>query len=240
MKPSIFLQSLILCLLIGLIFVLGFYINLYHRFEVQKRVIQSQQEEIRTLRDRLDQLAPLLELVNISMRNPPSHFDRGIIIVSGYSVEYWSIKTDHGVESNRDFFVVFYAPEDNLTLRISLFFWPREGLEIPLTLQEGNAFHNESGIRVGRRGNITIWQSPIIWSMNTSSVGSYETTLPYKGWYTLCITGPIQIDRPNNASSHPHLQRILNPQYDYIQINVDFRLLRDDEPILFAVDRNPL
>jgi hypothetical protein len=155
----------------------------------------------------------------MSLERPPNNFDKGIEIVSGYSIEYWVRKVDSDFKrSGFTFFALFYAPYDGLVLRMYPLFWPNDGLKIPLTIQKGDALRNESGVLAERRGDITSWQSPIIWSISASEVGIYETTLPSKGWYTISILGPIQIDSRGDpqSSTSTHITYISN--YDYLQI----------------------
>lgn len=227
-----------LIFLIMLILVSGLYIDLYQRFKVQHDILLKQEEDLEILKDKFDDLVPILDLINMSLERPHTHFDRGIELVSGYSIEYWVRKVDSDFErSGFTFFTIFYAPYEDLTLRMYLFFWPRDGLEIPLTIQRGNALRNDSGTFIGRRGNITTWQSPVIWSINASMVGIYEATLPSKGWYTLSISGPIQIDSRDDPRSPTSIHISYIPYYDYLQINLDFKLLRNGQPIIFAITR---
>ena len=86
--------------------------------------------------------------------------------------------------------------------------------------------------------NITLWQSPIIWSVNASSGRAYDALLPSKGWYTLCLTGPIR--RHGDEGIHIGLLgvRIDNGTQarDDEHAWVNFKLLRNEEPVLFIVD----
>ncbi len=193
------------------------YIDLYRRFEEQYKLIKKQEEEIVLLKRELNSLTPILELLNMSIRRPKTYYDKGIELVSGYNINYQKIDDKYDL----NFFILFYAPLDNLTLKIDLFLWPQD-VQVPLTIQKGNALRNETGVLVGRIGGMRVWQSPIIWSINASRVGDYEALHPLKGWYTICITGPIQIDEPEDPrfASHLHLRRILG--YNCITINLNF------------------
>lgn len=227
-----------LILFIGLILVSGLYIDLYQRYKAQHDNFLKQEEDLRILKDKFDDLTPILGLINMSLERPPTHSDRGVVLVSGYSIEYWVRRVDSDfTRSGFTFFAIFYAPYDSLTLRMYLFFWHRDGLEIPLTIQRGNALRNESGIFVEMRGNITTWQSPVIWSINASRVGIYEATLPSRGWYTLSISGPIQIQSRDDPPPSTSLHISYIPYFYDLQINVDFKLLRNGEPIIFAIAR---
>ncbi len=238
-RGQLYVKDLIYIIsLIGLTLVSGLYIDLYRRFNSQHDILLKQEEDLRILRDKFDDLIPILDLINMSLERPPTYSDRGIILVSGYSIEYWVRKVDSDFRrSALTSFAVFYAPYEDLTLRMHLFFWPRNILEVPLTIQSGNALRNESGIFVGRRGDIITWQSPVVWSINVSKVGIYETILPSKGWYTLSISGPIQIQSRDDPQSATSLHISYIPYFNDLQINLDFKLLRNGEPVIFAIMR---
>jgi hypothetical protein len=116
---------------------------------------------------------------------------------------------------------------------------PLGDFTIPLTLQKGNALLNESGVSVmEEEHNITFWQSPVIWSMNASSTMAYDVVLPSEGWYTLCITGPISRLSGGGTIFRSLIFTAINgtiQRFDYAKAWVDFKLLKDGEPILFAV-----
>lgn len=241
MRGSSWLKVLVVILSAGIVVVSGLYIDLFYQFKEQRVELVRQREELEVLTAKYDQLAGLPELVNISIKRPKTYHFTGIQIVSGYSIDYWYRWTDTGHERGFNFAIVFYSPQDNLTLRMSLFIYPGTGADIPLTLQRGNAYLNESGVFVEERYNITVWQSPVIWSVNASENGAYEALLPSKGWYTLSMTGPLQrtsdrgvkyrlIARWENGAWH---------SVDYVQAYVDFKLLKDNKTILFAVKKNP-
>jgi len=236
MKVSNWLKVLVVILSAGMVVVSGLYIDLFYRFKGQGIEIVREREELEALTVKYDLLAGFSELLNISIRNPHTYFSAGIQIVSGYSIDYWHSWPDRGF----NFDTVFYSPQDNLTLRMYLFIYPVTGVDIPLTLQKGNAYLNESGVFVEERYNITVWQSPVIWSMNASENGAYEVLLPSKGWYTLCMTGPIR-RTSSGATSYRLICRWENGTWhrvDYIRAYVDFKLLKDNKTTLFAVKEN--
>jgi hypothetical protein len=191
-----FSKFLILILLVCLFSVSSLYIDLYRRFEVQRNIIGRQEEDIRFLRSQLDDITPLLEILNMS-RRPKTYYDKGIELVSGYNINYEKINERYDF----DFFILFYAPLDNLTLKMDLFFWPWDGPKIPLTNQKGDALRNESGFLVERTDGERSGSPPSSGSMNASRAGSYGAPLPSKGWCTPCITGPIKLAEPEDSSS---------------------------------------
>jgi len=241
MRGSNWLKVLVVILSAGMVAVSGLYIDLFNQFKEQRVELVRHREESEVLTAKHDKLAGLPELVNISIKRPKTYHFTGIQIVSGYSIDYWYRWTDDGHERGFNFDIVFYSPQDNLTLRMYLFIYPGTGADIPLTLQKGNAYLNESGVFVEERYNITVWQSPVIWSMNASKKGAYEAPLPSKGWYTLSMTGPIQ-RTSSGATSYRLIARWENGTWqrvDYVQAYVDFKLLKDNKTILFAVKENP-
>ncbi len=105
----------------------------------------------------------------------------------------------------------------------------------------GNALRNESGIMVEKRLNYTVWQSPVIWSVNATENRAYEVTLPTRGWYTLSMTEPIR-RRSDGVVIYRCMigERFVNGTWqwiEHVQAWVDFQLLKNGNPILFAVLR---
>ena len=174
MKVSDWLKVLVVILSAGMVVVSGLYADLNSRLIEQGVELGRQREEFEGLTAKYDRLAGFSELLNISIGKPHTYFSTGIHIVSGYSIDYWYSWPDRGF----NFATVFYSPQDNLTLRMYLFIYPGTGADIPLTLQKGNAYRNESVVFVEERYNITVWQSPVRWSVNASENGAYEALLP--------------------------------------------------------------
>jgi len=227
MKVSDWLKVLVVILSAGMVVVSGLYVDLNSRLKEQGVELGRQREEFEGLTVKYDRLAGFSELLNMSIGNPHTYFSAGIQIVSGYSIDYWHSWPDRGF----NFDTVFYSPQDNLTLRMYLFIYPGTGADIPLTLQKG------ARVFVEERYNITVWQSPVIWSMNASENGAYEALLPSKGWYTLSMTGPMQ--RTSSGTGRYRLiGRWENGTWhgvDYVEAYVDFKLLKDNKTTLFAV-----
>lgn len=234
------LKILAAVLVASLITVSGLYINLtndYNSLGLERDLLSG---ELEIISEKFGK-SGLEALVELIMRRPHARLMPGYSVVSGYSLEYrmqWiDGLPDWEVE---DYYVVFYAPMDNLTLRMYPFiYYPTEGVNLPLTIQKGIAPLNESGVSVKEEHyNITLWQSPIIWSVNASSGRAYDTLLPSKGWYTLCLTGPIR--RHGDEGIHIGLLgvRIDNGTQarDDEHAWVNFKLLRNEEPVLFIVD----
>ncbi len=187
----------------------------------------------------VSELGTYQELENLIITRPYARLVQGLEIVSGYSLEYQQSRTnshfDHTVVGHR---VVFYSPQKNLTLRMSPFISLVESF-IPLTIQRGNAYQNESGVLVEMRGAETIWQSPILRSLNITENGVYDVLLPSKGWYTISMSGPIR-KSSGGAFVGRLLGQMINGTYvpdENIRAWVDFKLMRDAEPVLFGLSR---
>lgn len=229
-------------LLIGLLIVSGLYINLSRKLEEQSVMIETQNAELVRLSERYDELAYLEPIINISVQRPFTHFLRGYMVVSGYNLEYWhDWAYDPPRLSHIEFYVVFYAPEDGLNLRMTLTTLAEKGVIIPLTLQRGDAFLNESGVFVEERGLTTIWQSSVIWTVNATGNDVYEAMLPSEGWYTLCMTGPIRRTSTGSTTLTAVIRgRLVNGTWqrvESVKAWLDFRLLSDERPVLFIVDK---
>ena len=197
MGKNSWLKILSVVLSAGIVIISGLYIDLFYEFKEQSFELKKQGEELKALTVKYDQLAGLLELVNISIEKPPTHLASGIEIVSGYYLRPY---------------IAFYSPLDNLTVKMYVFVDVLKREPLPLTIQEGNAFLNPS---------------PVIWSLNASENRAYEAVLPSKGWYTLSMTGSIE---KTDYGVKTHLLAQSNSW-------VDFRLLRNEKPVLFVIYR---
>ena len=228
-------KGFVVILSIGILVISGLYVGVLNRLQEQQVELERLKEELESLRAGYDRLAGLPELVNLSIRNPVTHlYGSGLYIVSGYGLNYWHLLSDSGIDrSIHGFYTVFYAPLDNLTLKMYLFVYPAGVVQVPLTLQMGNALRGESGIVVEKRLNYTVWQSPVIWSVNATENRAYEVILPTRGWYTLSMTGPIQ----RTSSGSVMYRYMIGGRFVHVRSWVDFQLLKNGKPILFAVLR---
>ncbi len=68
-------------------------------------------------------------------------------------------------------------------------------------MQKGDAWINQTWVKVrtytivdNLNETITsvVWQAPVIWSLNTTESGVYNTPQLSEGWYTLSMFGPVQ------------------------------------------------
>ncbi len=233
------LKVLAAVLIASLLTVSGLYVNLtnkYNSLGLERDLLWG---ELEALSEKFEK-SGLEALVELTLRSPHARLMPGYSVVSGYNLGYrmrwidgfprWEVE---------DYYVVFYAPMDNLTLRMYPFiYYPTEGLNLPLTIQKGIAPLNESGVPVKEEHyNITFWQSPIIWSVNVSSGRAYDALLPSKGWYTLCLTGPIRRhgDRIRIGLLGVRIENGTQER-EGESAWVNLKLLRNEEPVLFIVD----
>lgn len=243
-------KALSAIMLVGLIVVSGLYVNLSSKFRERGERIEALVNEYEALSENYSKFAGLEDLIDISVKQPYTRLAPGYSIVSGFSLEYWhDWAYSSPIRIWRRFFIVFYAPVDGLRLRMHLYaVCSEEGALIPLTLQKGNAFHNESGVFVEERVypdppyRETVWQSPVIWTLNATGNEAYAATLPSEGWYTLCMTGPIKKSSTGGTTLTGFVKgRLVNGSWQRVESVhawVDFRLLRDEEPVLFILDKS--
>jgi len=195
------------------------------------------------LSDELDatvsELEAFQELESLIITRPFARFSLGLEIISGYSLEYEQSRTnshfDHSFDGPR---ALLYSPQDNLTLRMYSFISLMESF-IPLTIQWGNAYLNESGVLVQIRGEETIWQSPILRSLNITKNGVHDVLLPSKGWYTISRIGPIRKSSGGGFKGRL-LGQTINGTFvpdENLHAWIDFKLLRDEAPVLFGLSR---
>ena len=237
MRGSSWLKVLVVVLSAGILVVSGLYIDLFYQ---QGYELRRQGEELEALKENYDRLAGISDLLNITIENPVTRYSPGLIIVSGYNLEYRYDKNNEYVWCE-DSATAIYSPLDNLILEIYLFFTAPEGVHLPLTIQKGNAFFNESGVFRYKsvQTNITYWRSPVIWSVNASENRAYRAVLPSKGWYTLSLIGPM-----DKASTGAVIYRVrgfggyeLWQTVESMRAYGDFRLYKNTEPVLFAISK---
>lgn len=172
--------------------------------------------------------------------------DSGIVLVKRKELRYMYQKEhnpmrDHSIlEESKNYVMVFYSPVDNATLNlVAIHGYMSELKSMPITIQKGNALKNESAIVV-KSGYVKdhyfeVWQSEILWSTNTTSFGNtYDVSIPSKGWYTLCLTGPI-----HQSGSEPTVRYMWGERDDWIEAdnvyaNVYCTLQKDDRTLIFA------
>lgn len=224
-------------LIITIVAVSALSVNLYTLSNRHRELNIAYELSLDELEATVSELEVFQELESLIINRPFARFGSGLEIISGYNLEYEQSRTnshfDHSWVGPR---VVFYSPQDNLTLRMYSFISLIESF-IPLTIQIGNAYQNESGVLVEIRGEETIWQSPILRSLNITENGVYDVHLPSKGWYTISMIGPIRRSSGGGFKGRL-LGQTINGTFvpdENVRAWVDFKLLRDAEPVLFGL-----
>ncbi len=242
-------KALSAILLVGLVVVSGLYVDLSGRFREQEKRVEALMDECEAISESYGKFAGMEDLVDILVEQPYTRFAQGYSIVSGFSLEYWhDWAYEAPIRTWRRQFIVFYAPVDGLRLSLHLYaVCSEEGALIPLTLQRGNAFHNESGVFVEERvypdgSREEAWQSPVIWTINATGNEAHEAALPSEGWYTLCMTGPIsKLSGGGMTLTGLVRGRLVNGTWQKVESVhawVDFRLLDGEEPVWFIIDKS--
>ena len=224
-------------LLISLVVVSGFYINLNNLSISQEKSLMQKDAVIGTMTQSLEYFTGFSELIELVKEKSSVH------ITSRHDMSYRFYRTLEPDEMCRDAILVFYSPQDELVLHIDLMSTAPKGLYIPLTLQQGYAFRNESSIPVYSEALgtelIKVWQSRVLWSVNSTMPSqSYDIVLPTEGWYTLSLTGPITVEDDGDA----HITASCWGDKEIWMNTANFRagaycqLLKDGERVVFAME----
>jgi len=117
------------------------------------RTLNGQQEAL--LDELYGKYAPIDSLSLLLGSRAFTRFSQGVYAVSGWTLSYrHDTSKQNPFEDNYYppyFYCVFYAPADNLSLRLQPGkYFPMNGFSYPLTVQSGNAWMNESTVRVVR------------------------------------------------------------------------------------------
>jgi hypothetical protein len=222
-------------------------LTLFGYSQIQLNKLKSEQtnqiNQINTMTEKLEQY----ESIKTQLQTrPETHFSTGVIAVIGWTVEYkQDFSKEIWYEDNQYppyFYAFFYAPCDDLTLILEpgKYVTP-DDFAYPLTIQKGNAWWNESGVKqVEYFGEVeqVSWMSPIIWQQNVSRTDIIEIPLDERGWYTLCMTGPIKTRKESGVSMKigvpPRMEGDV-PYPQYANTWIDFKLLKDGEAVLFNI-----
>jgi DNA-binding transcriptional ArsR family regulator len=238
-------RYIIVGLVAALVIVSGLYGTTYFEAAGLRSLGRQQEVLVEALREEYEPFASLSELIDT---RPFTHFSRGLYAVSGWTLSYGhDTSKEFSHEENYYppyFYAAFYAPVDNLTLYLQPGkYFPMGEFSYPLTLQRGNAWMNESAVRVEQTYpdlNITevMWQSPVIWRMNVTDTTQLEVPLPSEGWYTLCMTGPIRKTRAGATRYKGGIYSVVNGTIvvaEHVDIWLDFKLLRGGDEVLYGV-----
>lgn len=173
-------QSIVVILLLVTSTLLNGY--LAHSLIQQDNQMKEQVNQYEAVSDQLTELSKLYDDVFLSAS------DGQIMLVASYELKFVRVGIDRfnyaGPTS-----ALFYSPTDNSTAELSLSIVYPDELVIPLVIQRGNALlKTDATIESGG-----ISYAPIIWEYNASHSGVYKANLPSQGWYTLSMSGRIDI-----------------------------------------------
>jgi hypothetical protein len=77
--------------------------------------------------------------------------------------------------------------------------------------------------------------SPIIWQKNVSSTDALGIQLQEKGWYTICMMGPISVGQSGNVGMKVGVSQSRGTRIDYAEVWIDFKLLKNGEAAIFSI-----
>jgi len=222
-------------LLIALLIVTGLYMNLQRTYASQLNTLEEKDSVIASLNTELSTKKDLsgLELICRIL---------GARITSFYTLSYTygSKQNLRAIEKNSA--LVFYAPEDGLTLKIELLCYLPEGAYLPVTVQEGIAPEYEMRPQIVSEEVASHvhkeYQSPVIASWNvTNADQELLVSLDAMGWYTISLTGQIRVSRQDGAYVDlGWLDHDLWADTEPAKMWANCQLLKNGEATLFVID----
>jgi len=226
-------------LVLGLVVVSGLYLNLLNQYGALETSHNELLLEKVSLSSELEETRALMELI---MARPPQRWIKGVSLVSGYSLYYRHSFTEDGLEfETKELYAVFYNPYPDAVLRAHPFM-STPSIMVPLAVQKGIAYHNESDtlarVKTWEFFEERLWAKPIAWYKNVTAGVTYDIPLPEAGWYTICMTGPIWIDEEGGIQLRGLFGEEVDGEYVvryFAEGWVDFRILNEGEPAVFAV-----
>ena len=234
-------------LIVALLLVSGLYSNLSNNYSTQSEMLNNVERELVELNSKFEYLTGLPELINVTKGKWTMNIVQQHIIGYDYIAE--AQKPQPGgctaFYPETDSVMVFYAPLDDVILQVYLTMRNLpEGFYLPLSLQKGNALMNESGVVSNSYdlGNVTYvrWQSPVIWSKRATGWGGiYEIEIARRGWYTLSLTGPVEIE----ADGYPYVAAMWGDRQwwlDITSLDIDAtcKLTQNGESIYYSTETN--
>jgi hypothetical protein len=177
------LKNITLVLSISLLIIAGATIELYYLSSQQNKRVTDLGDIVEDIALKLDQYETMESILGNSS---------SIILTNGRELSFKTSWIPGSLNPTR-FIMIFYVPNDNLTLCIETALNKREDFYFPLTLQEGNVYtypeHNNSS---------TVFRHPVLWSMNvTERFETIRVPLDH-GWYSLSWVGPASV-HPNGS-----------------------------------------
>jgi len=187
------LRLIILVLSLAFLLITGVTIDLYGKSSIQDEKLEQLTDEVNSVSTQIGNYAVLDNLLETSS---------SLILVSRKELTYsYNIEANPPLDTAMSNLVmVFYAPEDNLTLAIESTLQVPDGFFVPLSVQSGNAFSNARSHQEPDEIGFGVWQSEVYWSENVSSSHqSFKITFADEGWYTLSWVGPVSVGEGGEA-----------------------------------------
>jgi len=186
-------------MLIVLLIISGFTWILYNDLQSRDTELKTKDTDIEALNQRVLDLSTYEKLINliISPSYSPGLYRSGVQLVSSYPMYFDYNYPD--IYDDTKTISVLYIPGNSSTVSIDLFIDSVGKYPLNLTLQRGDAWKNESWVRVGTVNEIyhtnhssgVVWQAPVVWSSNVRETGIYHTSQLESGWYTLSMFGSV-------------------------------------------------
>jgi len=232
-------------LIITILVVSGLYYNLYNHTKAQKEMLVLKEQEVMDVSAKLAGLAGLPELYNVTKGKWNMNIAQQHKMQYAYIAEankYPEPERYYYFDPVEDSVMVFYAPLDNVVLQVYLTIRNLpEDFYLPVTLQRGNALLNESGVVFQSHEFMGTtyfeWQSPVVWSRNVTGWGGWiEIEIQERGWYTLSLTGPVEI----SSYGSPSVAYMWGERHQWLDIlsmyvDANCKLLKNGEAIYFAM-----
>lgn len=222
-------------LFVALLFITGLYVNLQQTYASQIDTLEEKDNVIASLYTELSTKKDLSGLELICKR-PGTH------ITSYYTLSYYYGGKQGLQSTEKNSMLVFYAPEDGLTLKIEFLCYLPEGAYLPVTLQGGIASRYEISPQIVSEEVIAHvhkeYQSPVIASLNVTSVDR-EFLVPLKsmGWYTVSLIGQIRIRYQEGAYVDlSWFNHDLWAGTEPAKMWANCQLMKNGEATLFAID----
>jgi hypothetical protein len=188
-------------MLVGILILSGFTWTLYNDNQNQSKALEKKNAEIETLNQRIRELFLLEKLANLTKPAQPRGESSGTQMGKSYPMEFDYFYPDYNPIGT---IITLYVPKNGSIASLDLFidqFSSPIRYPVSLTLQKGDTWINQTWVKVrtytivdNRNETITsvVWQAPVIWSLNTTELGVYNTPQLSEGWYTLSMFGPVQ------------------------------------------------
>ena len=181
------LRLIILVLSLAFLLITGVTIDLYGKSSIQDEKLEQLTDEVNSVSTQIGNYAVLDRLLETSS---------SLILVSGKELTFsYNVTAKPRFDTDlSNYIMVFYAPEDNLTLAIESAIQIPKDFFVPLSVQSGNAFGNARSHQEPDEIGFGDWQSEVYWSENVSSSHqSFKITFADEGWYTLSWVGPVVV-----------------------------------------------